>query len=513
MKRTFTLVTLLFAGMTITAQNASEFPCTVVNDHSELLLEMVKTTPGFTPPVAARAFGYVGLTLYESIQPGMPASQSFSGLLNELENVPQPENAAILHWPTVANNAMATVVAELFSNTSEDNLLGLQSIKDTYNAQYSASISAESFSESVAYGELVANHIFSYSMTDGGYNCQLYNFPEDFVPVTGPGMWVPLQGQMALHPYWGSNRAFVAANNDPAILPTYLPDFSTDESSDFYAYAFETYEAVNNATTDQIHIAQWWADGPNTITPPGHSISLMAQTLEETEAKLDEAALVYSLLGMSLSDAFLACWEVKYIENVIRPVSYIHEHIDSEWNTIVGTPPFPEYVSGHSSQSGAMGTIMTHFFGDDYAFTDNTYAGEIGDARSFDSFWDAANEAAVSRLYGGIHYAFSNDEGLYLGERVAENFLSLFNAVGTGDHLTAAPEILAYPNPTNSTVFFGNLRTAVSNVELYNSLGARVYTASNVEQLDLSGLPAGTYLMSYQLTADAVKGHKRIVKL
>lgn len=512
MERTFTLLTLLFTGFALTAQDASEYPCTVVNDHSELLLEMVKTTPGFTPPVAARAFGYIGLTLYESVQPGMPANSSFDGILNELDNVPQPEDATILHWPTVANNSIASVVELLFSNASDDNLATLNMIKDNYNAEFSAEISADSFNESVAYGEAVANHIYNYSMTDGGHNGQLSNFPAEFVPASGPGLWEPLPGQMALQPYWGSNRAFVAANNDPSVLPVYLPEFSTDESSDFYAYAFETYEAVNNATTDQINIAQWWADGANTITPPGHSISLMAQTLEETEAKLDEAALVFSLLGMSLSDAFLACWESKYIHNVLRPIHYIHDHIDAGWATTVGTPPFPEYVSGHSSQSGAMGAIMTHFFGEDYAFSDDTYAGEFGESRSFDSFWHAANEAAVSRLYGGIHYTFSNDEGLYLGERVADNILALFNSVGTGE-LATAPEVVAYPNPTNSTVFFRNVNSPVSSVELFNSLGARVYVGSNVDHLDLSGLPAGTYLMSYQVTTDAVKGHKRIVKM
>lgn len=512
MKRIFTLFAILTVT-TISAQDASEFPCTLVNDHNTLLLELVKTTPGFTPPVAARAFGYTGLTLFESIQPGMPNHASFAGVLNELENVPQPDGEVNLHWPTVANNAVATITENLFSNMSLDNAAALQALKDDYNNTFLGQVTPEVYYASVAYGELVADHIFAYSMTDGGYDCQLTNFPEDFVPPVGPGLWAPLAGQSALQPYWGENRAFVAANNDPEVLPTFLPEFSSELDSEFYNYAYEVYETVNNASTEEINIANWWADGAGTITPPGHSISMMSQTLDETEAKLDEAALVYCVLGMSLSDAFLACWEAKYIHNVLRPVVYINDHIDAEWTTPVGTPPFPEYVSGHSSQSGAMGTVMTHFFGENYSFADDTYSGEFGGVRNFDSFWHAAEEAAVSRLYGGIHYVFSNDEGLYLGERVANNILSLMNTVSTDDVLVVEPTLLSYPNPTTGTVQFKNVNEPIARIEIYNSLGAPVYSASNVDRIDLSGLPNGTYVLSYQLISGETNGHQRIVKM
>lgn len=512
MNRIFTLLAIL-ATTSMSAQDASEFPCTLVNDHNTLLLELVKTTPGFTPPVAARAFGYTGLALYESIQPGMPAHSSFSGMLNELEDVPQPDGLVNLHWPTVANNAVATITENLFSNMSPENALALETLKADYNSTFQTEISPEEFNASAAYGELVADHIFNYSMTDGGYDCQLSNFPEDYIPPVGDGMWAPLQGQSALQPYWGENRAFVEANNDPEVLPTFLPEYSSAEDSEFYDYAYNVYEAVNNATTEEINIANWWADGGGTITPPGHSISMMSQTLEETEAKLDQAALVYCVLGMSLSDAFLACWESKYIHNVLRPVVFINEHIDAEWTTPVGTPPFPEYVSGHSSQSGAMGTVMTHFFGENYAFSDDTYSGEFGSVRNFDSFWHAAQEAAVSRLYGGIHYVFSNDEGLYLGERVANNILSLMNTVSIGDEMASAPALVPFPNPTVGTVQFKNVTAPVASIEVYNSLGARVISVNNVDRVDLSGLPDGTYVLSYQSSQGETYNHHRIVKM
>jgi hypothetical protein len=443
----------------------------------------------------------------------MPGYSSFSGVINEFQDVPQPNQLATYHWPTVANSALSTIVDSLFHNTNITNQQALYDLRDSYNIQYQAEVSPEDFQSSIDFGVEVANHVFSYSVLDGGYRCQLYNFPANFVPPVGMCLWAPLTGQVALQPFIGDNRPFLAQNAEDENLPTFLPELSNEPGSDFYNYAYDVYETVNNATQEQMNIATWWADGGGTVTPPGHSIYLMSQTFETENSNLEEAAIVYAMLGMSLSDAFLACWKTKYIHNIERPITYIRALIDENWSSPVGTPPFPEYVSGHSSQSGAMASVMTHFFGDSYSFTDDLHGDLFGGPRSFNSFWEAADEAAVSRLYGGIHYEYSNTEGLYLGDRIGNNFLMLLTSVSTEDILVQTNTLKPYPNPTTGNVMFRNLSGNLQQVEVYNSFGSLIITENNRDNIDLSNLPSGAYLVRYRQNEQTEVVTQRIVKI
>jgi membrane-associated phospholipid phosphatase len=128
------------------------------------------------------------------------------------------------------------------------------------------------------------------------------------------------------------------------------------------------------------------------------------------------AAEAYAKVGIVLADSFIGCWNAKYEYNLLRPVTYIHERIDPNWNTLLNTPPFPEYPSGHSVQSGAVAAVLTDLFGDNYAFVDHTHEGRGFPPRSFASFTAFAEEAALSRLYGGIHYRRAIEAGLTQGE-------------------------------------------------------------------------------------------------
>ncbi|HXV37071.1 MAG TPA: vanadium-dependent haloperoxidase, partial [Myxococcota bacterium] len=189
-------------------------------------------------------------------------------------------------------------------------------------------------------------------------------------------------------------------------------------ASAFYAEAVEVYDAVNNLTPEQLEIARFWSDDPGvTATPPGHSVSILTQVLRQEDATLDVAAEGYARVGMAVADAFISCWWTKYRYNLVRPVSYIHAQIDASWTIPLGTPPFPEYSSGHSSQSGAAAEVMTAMFGD-LAFIDDTHADRGFDPHPFDSFDAFAQEAAISRLYGGIHYRAAIERGVAQGRCV-----------------------------------------------------------------------------------------------
>jgi hypothetical protein len=178
------------------------------------------------------------------------------------------------------------------------------------------------------------------------------------------------------------------------------------------------YLAGVNLTEEQAEIALFWADDPGTVTPPGHSLSLTSQILTRESASLAVAAEALFRVGCAASDAFIQCWQTKYTWNLLRPVTYIRSHIDAGWSPLVTTPPFPEYNSGHSTQSAAWAEVMTAQFGTDYGFTDHTHDRRGLESRHFSSFHEAAEEAAVSRLYGGIHYRFGNDSGLDAGRCV-----------------------------------------------------------------------------------------------
>jgi hypothetical protein len=142
-------------------------------------------------------------------------------------------------------------------------------------------------------------------------------------------------------------------------------------------------------------------------------------------ASLSVAAEAYAKVGIGVADAFISCWWTKYNYNYIRPVSCIRALIASSWLPFVVTPPFPEYTSGHSVQSGATAEILTDIFGANYAFTDHTHDALGFVPRTFDSFYDAADEAAISRLYGGIHFRSAIDlgvaQGICVGQQVLAN--------------------------------------------------------------------------------------------
>jgi hypothetical protein len=210
--------------------------------------------------------------------------------------------------------------------------------------------------------------------------------------------------------------------------------YSTDSGSSFYADALEVHDVGNALTAEQQAIANFWSDGPNTITPPGHWISILTSALEREGSSLSTAAHAYMFLGIALSDAFVSCWRTKYEHNVLRPVSYIRANVPgaASWASYIGTPPFPEYTSGHSTSSGAASIVLTELFGEDYAFTDDTHVGATPawPARDFDSFEAAAAEATESRLFGGIHYRTANERGLATGERIGAAVMALPLHVG-----------------------------------------------------------------------------------
>lgn len=402
-----------------------EYDAKIVTDWYTHTLNLIKTTSGYTPPVASRNLGYIGVTLYEALRPGNTNYKTMSGQLTQFGSVPLPENNKEYYWPAVANSALARINTLMFPQPESKKKLfdSIQIIKNYFQIEHRKfGITEEVLVRSESFGEQIANAVYGWSTTDLiGHEGFRKNFPSSYIVPVGAGFWVPTGAQkIPLQPYWGMARAFVPSSIAESAPPLPVP-FSTATTSDFYNQASTVYQTVKNVSPEQKTIALFWADGGGTVTPPGHSIAIAKQLIEERGERLDRAAEILMRVGIATADAFICCWKCKYVYNVMRPETYIKQNIDASWKPLIATPPFPEYTSGHSSQSGAAAYVLTRLFGENYAFTDKTNQGRKdidGTPRSFNSFTDFAKEAALSRLYGGIHYPMGNQAGIISGQKI-----------------------------------------------------------------------------------------------
>lgn len=400
-----------------TSNTALDFGHEVATAWMDRALKLIKTTSGFTPPVASRALGYVGVTLYQSLVVGMPGYRS---LARHNSMYPHINGSGGLAWPLVANSALSTILTLLFPTATLPERKANAVLRKSLEQQHSVGVDATMAARSIRRGTLMAKAVYTWSMTDGGHQAYSNNFPAYTVP-TGPQYWVPTPPAfqpVPLQAYWGNNRCFAIGHGEGVVIdpPT---EYSEVEGSPFHQLGTEVYETSMNLTPDQTAIAVFWGDGGGTITPPGHSISTATQVIREMNLSLGEAAEAYAKVGMAVADAFIQCWYAKYKWNLLRPVTYIQRVIEPTWLPLLATPPFPEHGSGHSTQSGAAAQVLTDLFGDGYAYTDDTHAG-VYPARSFSSFHEAAEEAAVSRLYGGIHYSTGNNLALTAGRSIGQ---------------------------------------------------------------------------------------------
>jgi hypothetical protein len=412
----------------VAVASAADLDAAIPTAWFDLQLKLVKETPGFAPPVAARVFGYTGVALYESVVHGMPEHRSLAGQLNGLTALPRPSGE--VHWPAVANSALATITRQLFTRASSQNQSAVDALDAKFAQELGAEIDADVLARSTQYGQTVAAAIYDWSKTDGGHDADLHNYPSDYAPPVGPGLWspTPRKGSTplpALLPYWGANHPFALKSGEECAPPG-PPPYSEDPNSAFYAEAKEARDAVNDRTLEEEHIALFWEDGiTRTATPAGHSVAIVTQLIREDRKTLAFAAEAYAKLGIAMNDAFIGCWHAKYQHNLLRPVTSSRAVMDKGWRPLVGTPPFPEFPSGHSTQAGAVAVVLSQLFGPNYAFTDHTHDQRGLAPRSFTSFDAMAEEAAMSRLYGGIHFRSAIELGLEQGRCIGEKVLAL----------------------------------------------------------------------------------------
>lgn len=396
---------------------------TIAVEWMDLLYRLVESE-SLSAPAAARVYGYGGVVLYETVVNGMPENFSLAGQIQGLPLMSIPDDDAVLDWPTVANAAMAVVTPHLFNNPSETTLASIVDKRDALIALREEEVEPTILEDSLAYGEIIGNELIEW-IADDGY---AETIDQDYeLPTGGPEIYVLTNPDIApIDPYWGTLRPLVMFYPEVCNQPLNVP-YSEEIDSTFYAQALEVKNVADNRTEEQEEIARFWVDTPGiTGAPSGHWVSIQNQLVEQLDLNLQQAVGMYVQVNMALSDAFISAWVLKYEVMLLRPETYIQQNIQRNWQPYVSSPAFPEYPSGHSVVSGAAAEVLTHLFGQ-VAFTDRTHIiyGHEPLQRSFRSFEHAEQEAAFSRMSGGIHYRVAIENGVRqgrcVGRQVIEN--------------------------------------------------------------------------------------------
>lgn len=356
--------------------------------------------------------GYLGIGLYESVQPGIKNAKSLSSVLYRMPHMPQKENNGY-NWMISANAAMASLLRSYNSGLTSANLVTIDSLENAYYEKLKPG-NGEVLERSKAFGKSIAAAVYEWSLSDDFNPSNTgYKYPEF------DGAWVPTPPALLnppVMPFLAAARPLCAFNVN-AIAPAPPFTYSIDVNSDYYKMVKEVYDVNKSLTLEQQRIANFWVDQGNNsgYTPPGHDFSLLIQALELTGADLGLVAETLAKAGIAERDATIVCFASKYVYNRIRPISYIQAHIDDEWWPFITTPPHPEYPAAHAFITGTVMMAAQKVLGQ-VRITDHTYDFKGWSGGPYNSLFDAAREAGISRLYGGIHYRPSIEIGLELGE-------------------------------------------------------------------------------------------------
>ncbi|MGI8951573.1 MAG: vanadium-dependent haloperoxidase [Chitinophagaceae bacterium] len=382
----------------------------------------------FSPPVASRIYAYTSLASYEAIRFANPRSVSIAEQLKGFSKMPQPEKNKKYNYTLAASKAFFTVARKVVFSVDS-----LNNYENNLYAQFKNVLDDSTYNRSIAFGDTIGKAILARANVD--------NYPQTrgkpkYLGTGDPTKWRPTPPDYmdAIEYCWGTMKAFVLDSSSEFVPPP-PPKFSTDTNSEFCKGVMQVYNINKNLTQQQKDIARYWDDNPfvvehsghmmfgdKKITPGGHWMGIAAIACKQSNADAVKTAQTYALTAIALFEGFISCWDEKYKVDYIRPVTVIDEQFDNTWLPYLQTPPFPEYPSGHSVISASAATILTHLFGNNFKFQDTSDLEYIGIQRHFNSFFEASNEASISRVYGGIHYLNTVNKSAEQGRQVG-NFI------------------------------------------------------------------------------------------
>jgi hypothetical protein len=443
---------LLQVRATDLAGNASEASRTITRTTSDAQADSVLTwdrqavaavkVDGTAPPAAARAMAMASLAVFDSLN-------AIDGSPAYLVSMSAPAGASV---DAAVAGAAHRVLGYLYPAQAA-----------TLDAALANSLSAihdgPAKTDGLALGQAVADRVIALRSTDGWNAFAQPNTGSDV-----PGEWRPTAPNFepALLPQYASLRPFAMTSPDQ-----FLPDPPPALDSPEYAAGVNEIEALgrqtgSTRTADQTQIARFWADGTGTDSPPGHWNQIADNVAQSEGGSPADNARRLAELNVALADAGISAWNTKYTYRLWRPISAITlantdgndlTTADPTWQPLLLTPAFPEYASGHSTFSGAAATVLDGIFGSNVSFSIDS-SGLPGVTRSFANFDAAAAEAGRSRVYGGIHFEFSNQAGQAVGREVGQFVLSSF-ATDAGTDTT--PPRVSIASPVDGAVASGQV--------------------------------------------------------
>lgn len=381
----------------------------------------------FSPPVASRVYAYPCIAAYEIMAKGNADYNSLAGQLNGFEGISDPEFDKPISYALAAIKAFNIVGSTLVF--SDDKMSSFE--QSLFAKLDSIGVPEDIWNNSITYGEIAAQQILKWADNDN-YK-RLRSMPK-FTITDEKGKWKPTPPAYmeGIEPNWREVRTMVlkSSNQFPPQPPA---EFSMDKGSEFLKLTEQVKDAVSNATKEHKLIASFWDCNPfvmnqtghmmfatKKITPGGHWMGIATLASRKANSDFMQSVENLTMVSISLFDAFISCWDEKYRSNLIRPETVINEYLDPNWIPVLQTPPFPEHTSGHSVISSASAVALTSLLGDNFAFTDDVETKYGLPERDFESFYKAADEAAISRLYGGIHYMPAIEDGVAQGKKVGQ---------------------------------------------------------------------------------------------
>lgn len=383
----------------------------------------------FSPPVASRIYAYSNLAAYEIIALNNEELNSFSNTLVNYSPIPEPDSSKQINYRLAALIAQMEIGKQLIFSEND-----ITTYRDSLYKSWKET-NEENFLASEEYGMQVANHLKTWINSDKYKETR--TMPKFSVYSDDPSRWKPTPPTYmdGIEPHWAKIRTF-SIDSSSQFKPAQHPQFSLEKGTEFKKQLMEVYNvrmemAEKGDESEEIQIARFWDCNPyvstqrghlmfatKKITPGGHWIGVCKIASKKNNLDFDQTVYAYTATSLAIADAFISCWDEKYRSELIRPETLINSYVDENWTPVLQTPPFPEYPSGHSVVSGAAATVLTKLFGENFAYNDDTEVQFGLPVRSFESFNQAASEAAISRMYGGIHYRFAIEEGLVQGKKL-----------------------------------------------------------------------------------------------
>ncbi len=382
----------------------------------------------FPPMIGARNYVYANIAAFECIAAGDSNYISLSGQIKHMPSTPLPVKGSTVDYPLASLLAFTRVGNAV--TFPEGSMMGYYD--ELVTKAKKAGMKSKMIDDTKEYAEAVSMAVLNWSKKD---NYSETRSASKYTVTDEEGRWVPTPPAYtsALEAHWMEIRTLVLDSAGMCRAPAPPKYNMKDTSGEFYRAVMEVKNAGSGLTDEEKHIADFWDDNPfkmnkighvmfgtKKFSPGGHWLNIVGIAAEKAGSDFGTTVYAYAKTSVALFDGFICSWEEKFRSNVIRPETVINKLIDQEWRPYIQTPPFPSYTSGHSVISAAAAEVMSDIYGDNFSYQDTSEI-EFGiDHRSFNSFRDAAWEASLSRLYGGIHYTFDIVEGNIQGKKLGQ---------------------------------------------------------------------------------------------